>query len=72
MDKMHLFTFPDKIALLSLQKSSYPIEMKNYYANDNLMRITYEDETNLLHIIENGRLCSSGAGTFFLWKNRKN
>lgn len=30
--------------------------MKNYYANDNIMRITCEDETNLLHIIENGGL----------------
>lgn len=30
------------------------VKIKNYYANDNIMRIACEDETNLLHIIEIG------------------
>lgn len=77
VDKMHLFISivdTTNCSLAVFSAAEIPniriAKMKNYHANDNIMRITCEDETNLLHIIEIGGLYTiikeKGAEAIFL------
>lgn len=43
--------FIAKISFFFFSTATRIVKMKNYYANDNIMRITCEHGTNLLHII---------------------